>query len=338
MIILTLFLLLFAPLQLSGTAYDLITDFDQLVVGNTQIQLHDYPHAHNPSLIKTEHGLLLVFRYIPDWSQSWISYIGVVFLNESFKPISRPQLLHTRTAKSKTPSQSEDARIFSYQGNLYLIFNDNIDVIHPSRIDRRDMFIAKLTYANGQFSLSTPLKLIHKKKYLETFWQKNWSPFVWQDQILISYLFSPHEIIKPDMGSGSCLPIHTTNPPMKWKWGQMKGGTPAQLVDGEYLAFFHSWCYMTSHATQDKEAVHYYMGAYTFSPNPPFAITKMTPYPITTHGIYDETKFEKKVVFPGGFVVSDPYIHVAYGRDDGEIWIATLNKNLLKKVLIPLGK
>ncbi len=45
---------------------------------------------------------------------------------------------------------------------------------------------------------------------------------------------------------------------------------------------------------------------------------------------------EKCVIFPGGSVVVDSKIYVAYGKNDCEMWIATLDKEELKKSLIPV--
>ncbi|MCE5317964.1 MAG: hypothetical protein LLG04_11490, partial [Parachlamydia sp.] len=59
--------------------------------------------------------------------------------------------------------------------------------------------------------------------------------------------------------------------------------------------------------------------------------------PIRAKEFYAKTTQGKKVIFPGGFVVSGPHIHLAYGKNDCEIWIVTLDKKLLKESLIPIG-
>ena len=79
------------------------------------------------------------------------------------------------------------------------------------------------------------------------------------------------------------------------------------------------------------------MGAYTFSADPPFAITSYTKKPIVGEGFYTDSNYYKRVIFPGGFVVSDSVIYLAYGKDDSEIWIATIDKAALKKALMPVG-
>ncbi len=32
------------------------------------------------------------------------------------------------------------------------------------------------------------------------------------------------------------------------------------------------------------------------------------------HGFYNDTEAEKRVVFPGGYIVSGPYLHIAFGK------------------------
>ena len=57
-----LFLLAFQQMLLSS---DLLPLFERLVVKNTPIHLKDHPHAYNPSLIKTDQGLLLFLDTLP---------------------------------------------------------------------------------------------------------------------------------------------------------------------------------------------------------------------------------------------------------------------------------
>jgi hypothetical protein len=45
----------------------------------------------------------------------------------------------------------------------------------------------------------------------------------------------------------------------KWKWGEMRGGTPALLVGDKYLSFFHS-----SGRLWHRHVITYVMGAYLF--------------------------------------------------------------------------
>jgi predicted GH43/DUF377 family glycosyl hydrolase len=304
----------------------------EIVIETKRLNFSDFPDAHNPSILRFGEYYLLCFRYIPNIYQNpWVSYIILVLLNENLDPISIPQVVSTRTKESKSPSQSEDARLFSYRGRIFLIYNDNIDEVWAW--GRRDMFITELFYENQRFSLSTPLKLIHKEKYFFQIMQKNWVPFEWNKMLFVTYTVHPHEVLYINLMNGDCYPYYVTSPPIHWHFGSLRGGAPPQLIDGEFLAFFHSASIIASPASLNQQMWHYFMGAYTFSAEPPFEITKITPVPILHDTFYTHSSYYKRVVFPGGFVDAGPVIYVAYGKDDREIWIATIDKVALKKAL-----
>jgi len=310
----------------------------KLVIAATRIYLEDFPDAWNPSIIQVDDGFLMCFRYSPDQDyQPWLSYIGIVLLDDAFQPISKPELLATRLKNSKTPSQAEDARIFRYQDRIFLIYNDNVDIVYPGLSDRRDIFIAELLYANDHFTLSPPLKLVYEEKYNSQLWQKNWVPFEKDGALLLSYSINPHEVLFVNLKTGVCYPCYETSPPIRWDFGTLRGSSPALLVDGEYLSFFHSGIITYSPSSWGLDLWHYFMGAYTFSAEPPFEITGMSPVPIIGEGFYTPSNCSKRVIFPGGFVVADPFIYIAYGKDDREIWIATIDKAMLKNSMVPIA-
>lgn len=312
----------------------------QIVTATKQIYLPEFPGACNPSIVKYNDGYLLTFRYLPNrYDFSWISYIGVVILDEFFDPISEPQLLDTRVYNKTTPSQSEDARIFFYDGKYYVIYNDNMEITHPSGYDRRDMFIAELTIEGDQFILKQPLKLYHESKFEKVLWQKNWSPFEWDGKLLFTYYINPHEILYPNLENGVCNTLCETYKPIKWYLGRMRGGTPSQKINDQYyLNFFHSGVYATSTCSIDRDYWHYYMGAYLFSAEPPFTIAKVSSLPIDAPGFYTLSNYDKRIIFPGGFIVDGQTIYLSYGKDDSEMWIATINLNNLIESMVPTNE
>lgn len=306
-----------------------------IVTATKRIYLPDYPGAYNPSIVKYKEGYLLTFRYLPNRSsQPWNSHIGAVLLNESFEPVSNSEILDTRFNLKEIPSQSEDARIFSFEGRLYIIYNDNVELTFPSV--RRDIYIAELIHDQHRFQVAEPLKLFHEEKHQNVMWQKNWSPFVWNGSLLFSYSINPHEVISPNLKTGSCRSYLETAKSLHWEFGPIHGGTPAELIDGEYLAFFHSRCIACSNCSDNKQMWHYVMGAYTFSAEPPFEVTKMSVAPIDASGFYTYSSYDKRVIYPGGFVVSDSKIYLAYGKDDSELWIATIDLTALKTSLVSI--
>lgn len=330
------YIFFFVLLNLFPAFADLLFDQDQkIVLASKKIYFEDYPEAFNPSIIKYDQGYLLTFRYTPMQRSSFISYVGIVLLDENFDPVSKPDLLLTRHRNSITQSQSEDARLFSYRGRIYIIYNDNVDVNNPSIYDRRDMFIAEVFYSDHHFSLSAPLKLCCQEK-ISQLWQKNWVPFEWNNVLYLSYSLNPHEVLYLNLTNGECYSCYKSEAPIHWEYGTLRGSSAATTLDGEYLAFFHSGTVMSSPASFGQPAWHYFMGAYTFSADPPFKILRISEKPIVAEGYYDPCSFWKKVIFPGGYVVEDSYIYVAYGKHDSEMWIATLDKDALMESLLPI--
>jgi len=331
------FLLLFLAVHCFGHFEDLAYG-QKVVIAQKQILFDDFPDSTNPSIIKVDEGYLMSFRYTPDrYNDPWVSYIGIVLLNKSFNPISHPQLLDTRFTNNKTQSQCEDARLFTYCGRIFLTYNDNMDVNCTTYSDRREIYLIELFRDKDKYTISSPLKLYHQEKaYLIV--QKNWVFFEWNKKLLTGYSINPHEILYPNLHNGACYPCYDTVVPIIWDYGTLHGDTPPLLIDGEYLSFFHSGIVTSSYASWGWDLWHYFMGAFTFSASPPFEMTSYTPLPIVAEGFYTQSNREKRVIIPGGFVVSEQEIYLAYGKDDYEIWIATIDKQELKKILKPICK
>lgn len=301
------------------------------IISTKQIKVDEFSCIWNPSLIKIDEGFLVTFRYCLAPKFPWISYVGAMLLDNNLEPISCAKLLATRNEKDRTSSQAEDARLFTYKGEIYLLYNDNVSDENPKWFHRRDMYLAKILINGDSIDLSKPLKLIHAEKYTHTRIQKNWVPIEWKGQLLLAYSMNPHELLIPNLETGECQKMCETSFSCDWwKWGEWRGGTPAVLDEGEYLGFFHSSNIVASEASNGITMYHYYMGAYTFSSSPPFKIKRASKQPIVGEGFYTKSPYDKRVIFPGGLAIVGPKVYVAYGKDDSELWIATIDKNKLK--------
>ena len=120
----------------------------------------------------------------------------------------------------------------------------------------------------------------------------------------------------------------------------LRGGTPGLLIDKEYLAFFHCSKGMATQQSEGKMMTHYFMGAYTYSASPPFALTRVSPKPIIGKNFYNgpmhNTWKPLRVVFPCGFVFDQKHIWIVYGRQDHETWVVKLDRNAFFKSLVPV--
>lgn len=323
---------------------DLLSGFpiskgQKIFLATKRLEFKDYPCAHNPSIIEWGENFLLTFRYSPSpTEQYWLSYVVAVLLDRQLEPIGEPQIVDTRLGSS-IPSQSEDARLFHYLGKTYIIYNDCAEEIWYNGHQRRDMYIAEITQVDGQFQLaSTPLKLMHEVKYGHVMLQKNWTAFEWNETLLITYSFLPHEILYPDLHTGQCISLFETQPCVNWTVGETRPSSAPIRIGDEYLAFFHSAKQTISPVSAGWNLWHYFMGAYTFSKDPPFELTRMSPEPLSAKGFYTNSGSWKRVIYPGGFVLQGSQIYLAYGKDDKEVWIATLDKEALLGSLVPVRR
>jgi len=99
---------------------------------------------------------------------------------------------------------------------------------------------------------------------------------------------------------------------------------------------------MASTHSEGKTIYHYFMGAYTFSNDPPFEITAISPKPIIGKHFYTGIAYKPywkpiRCVFPCGYISDEEFIWIAYGREDHECWVAKLDKKRLLDSLVPVA-
>jgi len=332
----------------SSLLTDEYLDFEEsaqdFVLESKRIEIPGYPTAFNPSIIRWGKEFLLAFRVIPNRTQSFTSQLGVILLDETFSPISQPQFLNTREPNALTPSRAEDGRLIFVGDKLYLVYSDNSE----PKISKGGfrVYIAEVDFDGGNFKLKTPECLTRYEGESRNIREKNWVPFDYNGNLLLTYSLIPHLIFRPLLnGNGECETVASTMGPINWNWGILRGGTSALLgvaPNGDYLSFFHSSKMMASIHSEGKNVLHYFMGAYTFSPQPPFEMTSISPKPIIGKGFYKGDIYKPywhpvRVVFPGGYLFDERFVWIAYGRQDHEIWIAKLDRQKLLESLVPVN-
>ena len=258
------------------------------------------------------------------------AYIGCVELDSQFNQTQKefaPINTHSRHA--------EDPRVFRANNKLFLLYND---LIENDFFEHRIMHMSEVDEDNFE------LKRIHKLDPKLQQVEKNWAPSEYVNkkggsEIYFDYSVAPLKLLKLSTQSESSVEHITSTynrnlDGLMWPglWGGLRGGTPAQKVGDEYLAFFHS-------SFRDRNGIIWYcMGAYTFEDQPPFRITKISNYPILFEGIYGTPPMNtadpmKRVIFPSGFVVEErngkEVIHLSCGENDASVKIITLDKNTL---------
>lgn len=358
-------LLFFASTLFAEELIDLEDIVQNFIVETRQVVVPGFPPAFNPSIVRWQGKLLMSFRVIDDKGKAKASleqptvipdifmgmvassdiandsFVGLIWLDDDLEPTSKPQFLRLGNRdRSKFCARSEDARLVIINDQLHLTFSANEDPIVTEGGFR--MYVATLDYDGSRFN-------VIKEERLSDFIgehcerrEKNWVPFDFCTELYLAYIVKPHRILKPLMdGSGCCELMWTSRGSIVWEWGELRGGTPALYDEktGEYLAFFHSCTMMPSAHSGGENVLHYFIGAYTFSPNPPFEIKRISPEPIVGKGFYWGKEYVPywkpvRVVFPGGFFFDGDSLWIAYGRQDHEIWFVKIDKKGLYDSLI----
>ncbi len=323
---------------------DLEKNYSSFVIETKKIEIPGYPNACNGSIVQWQDGILMSFRDIYDpivnnsSENSGLGYsnIGLIWLDSNFDPIGEPQFLQFE-AFSSLPSMPEDPRLIIVNGDLYMVYSDNSE-IEPND-ERTRIYIAIIGYDGISFSVQNEVCLTHFERSKLYAREKNWVPFVYDQQLLLAYSLLPHRILYPRLNTGFCNTIYLTRGLILWNWGKLRGGTPAlQIDDTNYLAFFHSSLSIATVQSQGLTIPHYFIGAYTFNSDPPFQITQISYTPIIGPGFYNGLEYDSfwnpvRVIFPCGYIFDQHYIWLSYGRQDHEIWIVKMDKTKLLKSL-----
>lgn len=343
---------------------DLVQDF---VLESKRIQIPNFPYAFNPSIVRWNGFYLMSFRAGKEYSYNFEepnqcprdefpesrcavnsqmtahpyspNRIGLVWLDEDFHPIANPQILDIPNFNSTYRQQ--DPRLVTVGDQIFIIYSDVVPGLLIAQTRR--MVVAELQFDGERFSTKNTEYLCEYEGEIESRWEKNWVPFDYENKLLLSYGINPHKVLYPLLEqTGACSTIASTVKKLGWHWGELRGGTPALLENEDsYLAFFHSSIVMDSAQSNGKKMQHYFMGAYTFSSQPPFSLQTISPAPIVGKDFYNGPKYQTWkpviVVFPGGMVIKGDYIYVAYGRQDHEMWITKLDRQKLLASMVPVS-
>lgn len=312
---------------------DLEAGSRDFILETKRIEIPGYPDAFNPSMTRWKGSLILSFR-IYNAAHNAAPRIGLVRLDERFAVAGEPQILEFRHQDPQSGNKRQDPRLLTVGDRLYIVYNN---VTEGTREMRRMLF-AEVKEEGERFYVDEAERIHSFER--ESSWrsEKNWVPFDLEGRLYFGYSLTPHRILQPVIGTGTCSTAAITDRFFDWNFGVLRGGTPAiKISEDHYLSFFHSSVNMASLHSKGRVVQHYFMGAYLFSAHPPFPILKMSKEPIVGKDFYHGAEYQTWkplcVVFPGGIVADEQYVWVAYGRQDHEIWIAKFDKEKLLESL-----
>jgi len=300
---------------------------DTAILDSKQIHIPGYPNAYNPSLIPYKDGYLLSFRYrgrfpatLRNSPRIDFSMIGVALLNKNLKINSQSvQLLQIKSFASTYSLTAEDARLYNVGDRTFIIFND----LSPMQGEGEfSMYLGELVEGRDGFILKEPAVLLNYPFAGKI--EKNWSPFLLGDKFYLIYSNQPERVIlEVNLETGRCQEVTRMAQNWNWKYGQIRGGTPVYPVEEGLFTFFHS-----SFPAKISKNRAYVMGACVMDKNYPFSVEKITSFPLGNLSDYTEQN-RSKIVFPGGLVIEDDIMLVAWGKNDNQVHITTFDREKL---------
>ena len=143
----------------------------------------------------------------------------------------------------------------------------------------------------------------------------------------------PHSILKRSFGHSVSF---SASVEFCFPWGTLRGGTPAKLVDGEYLGFFHAKSHFGN-----RFVATYIFGVYTFTGEPPFRLTSISRYPIAVEefmALHWTFAHEDVNHFPIAFEFDKEAdrIYVSMGVNDRKGYVVEIIYSELKASLRPI--
>ena len=322
-----------------GTCCGKELDFEEqcqdFVIETRQLIIPNYPEAFNPSIVAMDEGYLMCFRF-RDKLTKRADKIGLIRLDKNFRLCSAPQELKLKFEHASN-AWAQDPRLIEINEELYIVFSTLGELKDP--LIRR-VCIAKIQKNESEYFITNPQTILYFEGENPKRHEKNWSPFVYQNEMYLIYSILPHRIFRLSHLENTCDTLATSEGSILWNWGELRGGTTALLDGEEYLTIFHSCKALSSKHSLGAVRDHYFMGAYTFAKEPPFEITRISPEPIVGknfyHGKLHNTWKPLHVVFPAGCIIDKNHVWISYGRQDHEIWIAKLDKKKLIDSLTPV--
>lgn len=314
---------------------DLGARTQEFVLETKKLSFPEFPDAFNPCIFRWKERIFLSFR-ARDRLTGATNRVFITQLDQKMNPIGK---LYPFTVYQDELSGDliQDPRYLAIGDKLYVVYSNTWKL--PTDTIRR-VFVSEVLFDGTQFIAHNAEVFLKFDGIPDNKFEKNWCPFEYEGQLLLAYTINPHKIFLPLFGRKKCETIVSTEIEKAWEWGELRGGTQAFLVDGQYLSFFHSTLVMRSVQSDGHAMPHYFMGAYTFEKYPPFSLTQISPDIILDKSFYDppyhQTWKPLRVVFPCGFVFDESTIWVSYGRQDHEMWIVTLNKKKLLESLVPV--
>lgn len=258
------------------------------------------PEGHfNPSIIMYRNRLLLATR--DSWGHSRVGLWWLDNERPDWTGAWRATAIGSYASDHPLAPRLEDPRLFiaPHDGALKVHAAFNLpDGYPPKRV--------RVGYCRFDEGLSG----IEETQVFESpagnAYEKNWSPFWDRDGFHWIYAMKPQHVVK---GGTRGAATWTTDNPLPWAGGVMRGGAAPERVGDEYYCFFHGCLKRISGNV-------YTTGCYVMEATPPFRILRQTKLPLVWPDTGEAGTVKRYVVWPGGAVLHGDSFFVVHGIDD----------------------
>eukprot|EP01038_Epipyxis_sp_PR26KG_P011749 gene11749-15721_t len=301
----------------------------------------------NPSIMYWQDRVLMCTEF--HWHPSslifaWINVSGFPFINDHYLGIS-----NGAKEIDGTIMHGIDCRMLPTSKESFTVSYGNPDV-SPMRVSIGHININsenQLAKFSHLYRSITPDPLNDPSEFHSK--QKNWVPFNYKNSVYYLVRINPMHVVNildhtqvNDLNSDviSTLSISKTLArDIPWKFGELRGGSNAVLVNNTYyLAFFHS-----IHTLPLFNTKTYYIGAYTFSAEPPFSMLSISPFPVYDPFIYSgkwinvRNTVANYVPYPTGIILKDDILTLSFGKNDESGFVGRIKLGKLLKNMVPVN-
>lgn len=192
------------------------------------------------------------------------------FINtDDYKGINIKRMIKSKCKISYGP---EDIRLIDYNDRFYIFYTGS---------KFKEFVRTELLVLNKyKYNIEKNFPLYIKNNF--NICEKNWTPWIYNNNFYISYSLNPHKVYKINMDTGLCEHISTSESNIN-NFPKLKGGSTAILTSYGYLGIAHinTMKYLTERINFTRVYSHYF---YIFERNYPFKITYLSkPFTLTNN-------------------------------------------------------
>lgn len=288
--------------------------FSIISQGTIRILTTPNQQMFNPSCFVWKDEMYIAYRHSPYTFCKHLLHSGQIINNSQnirnslFIQKPNKSMVNVRYIKSNNynncAEQYEDPRSIIYANKLILVVNDPQQMKCKNKMALLILSLQSLEQNISYIIPETVIPLLYPSSRIE----KNWMPFVYQNELYFIYQINPHIILKCDINTGICTKVAETTNNLMTKG--LRGGTPAKrLNDDYYITFGH-----VKKRIFGMKQIYTTIG-YLFKAKPPFSIVQAS-REFLMDDDFETYRFKNIIQFTSGLEILHKNIYLTYGHND----------------------